>query len=87
MRSISIVINADYPPMTNKLSRDLNTGLAQVFGTQPYRKTQVIQKLWSGYGEIARYSSDPNGHAVIVKVVEPQASAKRSSWLEYSNFT
>lgn len=54
---------------------DLQTGLAQALNSQLFRKGEVIQQLWSGYGEIARYISDSNELPVIVKVVNPIASS------------
>lgn len=51
---------------------DLNSALVYALNSKSFRKTEVIQELWSGYGEIARYVSDPAAASVIVKVVTPE---------------
>ncbi|MDM7861844.1 phosphotransferase [Alteromonas sp. ASW11-36] len=57
--------------MSAQLHTSLNAGLQQFFANKPFQKTAVLQSLWSGYGEIARYGDD-SGHSVIVKWIAPQ---------------
>jgi hypothetical protein len=61
---------------TSPLEQQAIATLAELFPDCTIEKTQTIQALWSGYGEIARYSVLPNEpntqhHSVIVKLVNP----------------
>jgi hypothetical protein len=47
--------------------------LKQVFADELISKLEVVQSLWSGYGEIARYHSPRLGKNIIVKQVSPPA--------------
>lgn len=47
--------------------------LKQVFADELINKLEVVQSLWSGYGEIARYHSPRLAKNIIVKQVSPPA--------------
>lgn len=57
--------------MSNHLHTSLTAALQQFFANKPFHKSNVLQSLWSGYGEIARYE-DKQGRSVIVKWVAPE---------------
>lgn len=88
-------ISTDSATMTNASPCDLNTAIARTFGSQFFHKTEVIQPLWSGYGEIARYSSDSLTDSRVVKVVRPNVTkhhprgwnTSRSHQRKLSSFT
>ena len=55
--------------------------LKQVFADQEMTKLEVVQSLWSGYGEIARYHSPRLGKNIIVKQVStPEKVSHPRGW-------
>jgi hypothetical protein len=68
--------------MMKTSNHELSSALELYFQGQHFSKTETVQSLWSGYGEIARYSyinKDVQPQTCIVKVVnvEPQANHPR----------
>ncbi|WOT06875.1 phosphotransferase [Shewanella youngdeokensis] len=59
----------------NNTNSSFDTLLAEIVSTENYQKTEVIQSLWSGYGEIARYQIRPpltgRKGAFVVKHIQP----------------
>lgn len=55
--------------MNKQAEQRLISALQAKFTKTPIMKREVIQSLWSGYGEIARYRIGNNN--VVVKVVDP----------------
>lgn len=45
--------------------------LADILNDQNVQKVELVQSLWSGYGELSRFYSEKLGKAVIVKHVSP----------------
>ncbi len=50
--------------------------LKQVFADELIVKLEIVQSLWSGYGEIARYHSPRLAKNIIVKQISPPAESK-----------
>lgn len=63
--------STDGNQMTSQFSDELHIALVRAFNSQAFSKKEVIQQLWSGYGEIGRYSLDSFEQSLIVKVVDP----------------
>lgn len=61
--------------MQPEAQRILNMALQKLFAGDAPLKVTVLQKLWSGYGEIARYWVPDQNTNVIVKVVNPANEA------------
>ena len=59
--------------MQEELENAVQNALTNIFEGSHFSKTEVIQNLWSGYGEIARYSQERGDNSVIVKMVDPNA--------------
>lgn len=67
--------------MDNQQNQFICNVLERVFGAQTFEKIEVVQSLWSGYGEIARYRIDSENRTVIVKsVVPPSAVNHPRGW-------
>ena len=50
--------STDGNQMTSQFTDELHIALVRAFNSQAFSKKEVIQQLWSGYGEIGRYSLD-----------------------------
>ncbi len=61
--------------MQPEAQRILNMALQKLFAGDAPQKVTVLQKLWSGYGEVARYWVPDQNTNVIVKVVNPANEA------------
>ncbi|WP_100643900.1 phosphotransferase [Alteromonas facilis] len=53
----------------------IQTALKSTYPDQHFVKVEVLQSLWSGYGEIARFRSEETGTTVIAKLISPPGSA------------
>ena len=59
-----------------------NEMVIKATGATALKQTEVIQELWSGYGEIARYAlSDSEQHSIVIKhICLPEHTSHPRGW-------